>query len=299
MAKYRINPGNVGFGKKRDKQFEMIIETALKYDKPVRIGVNAGSLDQEVLATLMDKNQQSKNPQSANIILQDALIASALQSAKQAENIGLAKDKIIITCKISQVQDLIANYRKLAKSCNYALHLGLTEAGIGNKGIVASTAALAILLQENIGDTIRVSLTPAPNEPRIKEVQICQEILQSLNLRFFKPQIISCPGCGRTTSSYFQKLALEIQDFINNEAALWQKKYPQAKNLNIAVMGCIVNGPGESKNADIGISLPGTGEAPIAPVFIKGKKTHTLKGDNITEQFKEIVKNYIETTKNI
>ena len=295
LDKYRINPGNVGFGKKRDKQFEMIIETALKYQKPIRIGVNWGSLDQEVLATLMDKNNQSAKPQAANIILQDALITSALESAKKATDIGLEKNKIIISCKVSQVQDLIATYQKLAKSCNYALHLGLTEAGIASKGIVASTAALAILLQQNIGNTIRVSLTPTPSEPRSKEVQICQEILQALNLRSFKPQIISCPGCGRTTSTYFQKLAEEIQNFINNEAPLWQKQYPQAKNLNIAVMGCIVNGPGESKHADIGISLPGTGEAPIAPVFIQGKKTHTLKGDNITEQFKEIVKNYIKS----
>jgi len=296
LDKYRINPGNVGFGEKRDKQFETIVELAIKYDKPVRIGVNWGSLDQSVATKLMDENKNSNNPKSSNLILRDALVLSCLQSAEKAEEIGLSKDKIILSCKVSSVQDLIAIYRELAKSSNYPLHLGLTEAGIGSKAIVASSAALAILLQEGIGDTIRVSLTPSPSEPRTKEVDICQEILQVMGIRSFKPLVTSCPGCGRTSSTYFQHLAEEIQEFISKEIPIWRKQYPKAKDVNIAVMGCIVNGPGESKHANIGISLPGTGESPAAPVFIDGKKTQTLRGDNISKDFINIVKEYIMST---
>lgn len=293
LDKYRINPGNVGFGEKRDRQFETIISLAIKYDKPVRIGVNWGSLDKTLATDLMDKNKNSKNPKDSNLVLRDALVLSCLQSAKKAEEIGLSKNKIILSCKVSSVQDLVAVYGEVAKSSKYPLHLGLTEAGIGSKAIVASSAALAILLQQGIGDTIRVSLTPSPNEPRTKEVSICQEILQTMGIRSFKPLVTSCPGCGRTSSDYFQHLAEKIQDFINDEIPIWRKKYPKAKDLNIAVMGCIVNGPGESKHADIGISLPGSGESPAAPVFINGRKTHTLKGDSISEEFIDIVKDYI------
>lgn len=293
LDKYRINPGNVGFGKKKDQQFETIIKLAIKYNKPIRIGVNWGSLDQSLATVLMDKNKNSKNPKEANIVLREALVLSCLESAKRAEETGLGKNKIILSCKVSNVQDLVAIYQKLAKKSKYPLHLGLTEAGIGSKAIVASTAALAVLLQQGIGDTIRVSLTPFPQEPRTKEVSICQEILQTMGIRSFKPLVTSCPGCGRTSSDYFQHLAKEIQDFISKEFPIWKKRYPKAKNLNIAVMGCIVNGPGESKHADIGISLPGSGESPSAPVFIKGKKTHTLKGKNISKDFINIIKKHI------
>ena len=293
LDKYRINPGNVGFGKKKDQQFETIIKLAIKYNKPIRIGVNWGSLDQSLATVLMDKNKNSKNPKEANIVLREALVLSCLESAKRAEETGLGKNKIILSCKVSNVQDLVAIYQKLAKKSKYPLHLGLTEAGIGSKAIVASTAALAVLLQQGIGDTIRVSLTPFPQEPRTKEVSICQEILQTMGIRSFKPLVTSCPGCGRTSSDYFQHLAKEIQDFISKEFPIWKKRYPKAKNLNIAVMGCIVNGLGESKHADIGISLPGSGESPSAPVFIKGKKTHTLKGKNISKDFINIIKKHI------
>ncbi len=294
LDKLRINPGNVGFGKKRDIQFENFIETAIKYDKPVRIGVNWGSLDQDLATKLMDDNAKSSQPKAADIILREALILSTLISAEKAENIGLSKNKIILSCKTSRVQDLVAVYRELAVRSNYALHLGLTEAGMGTKGIVATTAALSILLQEGIGDTIRASLTPAPGEARIKEVLVCQEILQSLSLRFFTPQVSACPGCGRTTSTYFQHLAQDIQSFIKQEMPIWKEKYKDVETMNVAVMGCIVNGPGESKHADIGISLPGTGESPVAPVFIDGKKAYTLRGDNIAEKFKNILTEYVE-----
>ncbi len=295
LAKYRINPGNVGFGAKKDTQFSSMIEAAIKYDKPVRIGVNWGSLDQKLAAQLMDENSKLAKPLASSEVLKEALLKSALDSASFAQKIGLAHDKIIISCKVSQVNDLVDIYQKLAARCRYPLHLGLTEAGIGSKGIVASAAALAILINQNIGDTIRVSLTPKIGEPRSKEVTICQEILQVLGARNFKPLVISCPGCGRTTSSFFQKLAGDIEDFIANEMPIWRERYPLAKNLNIAVMGCIVNGPGESKHANIGISLPGTGEAPAAPIFIDGKKTTTLRGANIAEEFKEIITDYITT----
>jgi len=294
LAKYRINPGNVGFGQKKDKQFTQMIELAIKYDKPVRIGVNWGSLDQDVLQVLLDKNAGLESPKPLNEIQREALIESALSSAKLAENIGLAKNKIIISCKVSDVQELIAVYHALAKRCDYALHLGLTEAGIGIKGMVASTAALSILLQEGIGDTIRVSITPEQGGARSKEVIVAQEILQSLGLRSFTPQVTSCPGCGRTTSDYFQKLAGDIQDFLRDSMTSWKAQYDGVENLKVAVMGCIVNGPGESKHADIGISLPGTGESPAAPVFIDGAKVKTLRGDDIAEEFKQIVIEYIE-----
>lgn len=294
LAKYRINPGNVGFKDKRDRQFEEIIEFAINYNKPVRIGVNWGSLDQDLAAMMMDENAKLSNPLSSSAVLQEALIRSALSSAKFAEKIGLKSDKIIISCKVSKVNELINIYQKLATSCNYPLHLGLTEAGMGSKGIVSSSAALAILLKQNIGDTIRVSITPEPGESRTKEVEICQEILQSLNIRKFKPVVTACPGCGRTTSDFFQKLTKEIQNFITTEMPKWRKTHPHSKDLDIAVMGCIVNGPGESKHANIGISLPGTGEQPAAPVFIDGKKVKTLRGENIAAEFKEIVRNYIE-----
>jgi len=295
LDKYRINPGNVGFGEKRDKQFEIMIEKALKYSKPIRIGVNWGSLDQRLATKLMDANSKKTKPAPAAHVLREALVISALQSAKHAEQIGLESNKIVISCKVSQVQDLVSIYQELAKQSNYALHLGLTEAGIGSKAIVATSAAFGLLLQQGIGDTIRASLTPEPKESRTKEVIVCQEILQTMNIRSFKPLVISCPGCGRTSSDYFQKLASDIQKFIESEIPIWRDKYPKAKDLSIAVMGCIVNGPGESKHANIGISLPGSGESPAAPVFIDGKKALTLRGENITAEFKDIVRNYITT----
>jgi (E)-4-hydroxy-3-methylbut-2-enyl-diphosphate synthase len=294
LAKYRINPGNVGFGDKRDKQFEMMVETAVYYNKPVRIGVNWGSLDQDLSQKLMDQNAKLSAPLPADAVLRQALVASALTSAKKAEEIGLKPSQIILSAKVSRVQDLICVYRELARQSSYALHLGLTEAGMGSRSIVATTAALSILLQEGIGDTIRASLTPVPGEAREREVIVCQEILQSLGLRSFVPQVSACPGCGRTTSTYFQTLASTIQNFVRDKMPVWQKKYPGVETLNLAVMGCIVNGPGESKHADIGISLPGTGETPVAPVFIDGQKTHTLRGDHIAEEFQELLENYIE-----
>lgn len=293
LAKYRINPGNVGRGKKRDSQFVEIIEQAIKYDKPVRIGANWGSADQGVLARLMDENNQRAVPIAANALMYDVLVTSVLESAALAESVGLAKDKIILSVKMSQVQDLINVYRQLNQLCRYPLHLGLTEAGMGSKGIVASTAALAVLLQENIGDTIRISLTPEPGEARTKEVVVGQEILQTMGLRAFVPQVTSCPGCGRTTSDYFQHLAKDIQTFLRDKMPQWKQTHPKAATMKVAVMGCVVNGPGESKAADIGISLPGTGEAPVAPVYMNGEKHVTLKGDNIAAEFMEIVEDYI------
>lgn len=295
LTKYRINPGNVGFGAKRDKQFEMIIEQAIKYDKPVRIGVNWGSLDQDLTAKLMDENAKLKNSKSSDEVMREALVQSAITSAEKAMHIGLSPNKIILSAKVSRVQDLIAVYRELARRCDFPLHLGLTEAGMGSKGIVATTAALSVLLQEGIGDTIRASLTPKPGEDRRVEVRVCQDILQSLGLRSFAPQVTACPGCGRTTSTYFQSLAQKIQGFIDENMPIWKMDYPGVEMLNIAVMGCIVNGPGESKHADIGISLPGAGEHPVAPVFIDGKKAHTLRGDKIAEEFQDLLENYIET----
>ena len=297
LDKYRINPGNVGFGEKRDRQFEEMIEIALKYDKAVRIGVNWGSLDQSLATKMMDDNKNCAEPLSSNEILKQALVISALESAKRAEEIGLAKNKIIVSAKVSVVQDLIDVYQRLAKKSDYALHLGLTEAGIGSKGIVASTAALSILLQQGIGDTIRISLTPYPGESRTKEIIVAQEILQVMGIRSFKPLVTACPGCGRTSSTVFQKLAGDIQDFIEQEMPIWREKYPASKDINIAVMGCIVNGPGESKHSNIGISLPGNGESPAAPVFIDGKKVKTLRGERIAEEFKKIVQEYVENFK--
>jgi len=293
LAKYRINPGNVGFGKKRDNQFQTMIEAAIHYDKPVRIGVNWGSLDQALLASLMDQNSENGNPLSNDQIQENALIMSALNSAKMAEEIGLSANKIIISCKVSKVNSLISVYRNLADKCKYALHLGLTEAGMGVKGMVGSTAALSVLLNEGIGDTIRVSLTPEPNASRTKEVIVAQEILQSLDIRSFTPQVISCPGCGRTTSVFFQELASDIESYLRESMLEWREKYAGVEDMDVAVMGCIVNGPGESKHANIGISLPGTGEDPSAPVFIDGKKVKTLKGKTIANDFKKIVEDYV------
>ena len=293
LAKYRINPGNVGKGSKRDDQFSAMIETAIQYDKPVRIGVNWGSLDQEKMAKMMDANAKSANPLSSDALMREALIQSALESAEQAEDIGLAHDKIIISCKVSDVQDLVLVYRDLAKRCDYPLHLGLTEAGMGSKGIVASTAALSLLLQEGIGDTIRVSLTPEPGESRTKEVVVAQEILQTMGIRSFTPLVTACPGCGRTTSTYFQELAQDIQRYLREQMPIWRKQYPGVESMSVAVMGCVVNGPGESKLANIGISLPGTGEVPVAPVFVDGEKTVTLKGDAIAQEFQAIVDQYV------
>lgn len=293
LDKYRINPGNVGFGDKRSQHFESMIETAIHYGKAVRIGVNWGSLDQDLSARLMDENAKSKNPKPADEVLREALVTSAITNAKLAESIGLSANRIILSCKVSRVPDLVDVYRQLARQSTYCLHLGLTEAGMGSKGIVSSTAALALLLQEGIGDTIRVSLTPRPGESRTTEVTVCQEILQALNLRAFAPQVTACPGCGRTTSTYFQELADKIQTYIRHNMPQWKAKYPGVELLNIAVMGCIVNGPGESKHADIGISLPGSGESPIAPVFIDGMKKHTLRGEHIADEFQEILKDYI------
>ena len=296
LAKYRINPGNVGKGKKRDTQFATMIEMACKYDKPVRIGVNWGSLDQDLLARVMDENSQLAEPKEPTAVMHDALIRSALESAEKAEEIGLGRDKIILSCKMSKVQDLISVYDDLARRCDYALHLGLTEAGMGSKGIVASTAALAVLLQQGIGDTIRISLTPEPHGDRTKEVVVAQEILQTMGLRSFTPQVIACPGCGRTSSTYFQQLAQDIQSYLRYQMPEWKKQYTGVEDMNVAVMGCVVNGPGESKHANIGISLPGTGEKPVAPVYVDGEKTVTLKGDDIAEEFQQIVTNYVEET---
>ncbi|GAB3250112.1 flavodoxin/ferredoxin-dependent (E)-4-hydroxy-3-methylbut-2-enyl-diphosphate synthase [Chitinimonas naiadis] len=293
LAKYRINPGNVGKGSKRDEQFAAMIAMAIEYDKPVRIGVNWGSLDQAKMARMMDENAQLPQPLSADALMREALIQSALESAAQAEALGLGADKIIISCKVSAVQDLIKVYRDLGSRCDYPLHLGLTEAGMGSKGIVASTAALSVLLQEGIGDTIRVSLTPEPGEPRTKEVVVAQEILQTMGIRSFTPLVTACPGCGRTTSTFFQELAQKIQRYLREQMPVWRAEFPGVETLNVAVMGCVVNGPGESKLANIGISLPGTGEVPVAPVFVDGVKTVTLKGDAIAEDFQTIVDDYV------
>ena len=293
LAKFRINPGNVGHGKQRDEQFATLIETACKYDKPVRIGVNWGSLDPEMLARIMDENAASSDPQDAKYVMREALITSALESAAKAEEIGLNRNKIVLSCKVSGVQDLIMVYRELAARCDYALHLGLTEAGMGSKGIVASTAALAVLLQEGIGDTIRISLTPEPGGSRSREVIVAQEILQTMGLRAFVPLVAACPGCGRTTSTYFQELAESIQTYVRDEMVVWREQYDGVENMSLAVMGCVVNGPGESKHANIGISLPGSGENPVAPVFVDGQKTVTLKGDNIANEFRAIVDRYV------
>ena len=294
LAKYRINPGNVGKGSKRDEQFASMIETAVKYNKAVRIGVNWGSLDQAKMAQMMDDNAKLAEPLSSDALMREALIQSALESAEQAVIIGLPKNKIIISCKVSNVQDLVKVYYELSKRCEYPLHLGLTEAGMGSKGVVASTAALAILLQQGIGNTIRVSLTPEPNESRTKEVIVAQEILQTMGIRSFTPLVTACPGCGRTTSTYFQELAMQIQSYLRNQMPVWRGLYAGVENMNVAVMGCVVNGPGESKLANIGISLPGTGETPVAPVFVDGEKTVTLKGDNIAQEFQAIVEEYVQ-----
>ena len=294
LAKYRINPGNVGFKEKRNNQFSIMIEQAIKFHKTVRIGVNWGSLDAEILARLMDENAKRPEPRDARIVTHEALVTSAIESAKEAVQIGLPPEKIVLSCKVSAVQDLIAVYSDLASKCDYALHLGLTEAGMGSKGIVSSAAALAVLLQEGIGDTIRISLTPEPGGDRTREVVVAQEILQSMGLRSFVPQIAACPGCGRTTSTVFQELADNIQGYVRHMMPEWGKRHVGVENMQVAVMGCIVNGPGESKHADIGISLPGTGEQPAAPVFIDGKKKSTLRGDNIASQFKEIVDKYVK-----
>ena len=294
LSKYRINPGNVGKGEKRDKQFGQMIEAAIRWQKPVRIGVNWGSLDQELLAQLMDINSARAQPWDARQVMYEALMTSAIESARRAENIGLNGNQIILSCKVSGVQDLVSVYRALAQRCDYPLHLGLTEAGMGTKGTVASAAALSVLLQEGIGDTIRVSLTPQPGESRTQEVLIASEILQSLGLRMFVPSVTACPGCGRTTSTTFQELAKQIDDYLREQMPVWRKQYPGVEGLKVAVMGCIVNGPGESKHADIGISLPGTGEVPAAPVFIDGEKALTLRGDNIAHEFHQLVQQYIE-----
>lgn len=295
LAKYRINPGNVGRGKKRDEQFAQMIETAIKFDKPVRIGANWGSLDQDLLARMLDENAASSTPLPLDAINRSAVIASALDSAAKAEEIGLGKDRIIISCKMSRVQDLIAVYDTLSKKSDYALHLGLTEAGMGSKGIVASTAALGVLLQQGIGDTIRISLTPEPNGDRTKEVIVGQEILQTMGLRSFTPMVTACPGCGRTSSTYFQELADRIQTYLRDSMPEWKDQYSGVEDMSVAVMGCVVNGPGESKHANIGISLPGTGETPVAPVYIDGEKAMTLKGEHIAEEFQQIVSEYVQS----
>jgi len=294
LAKYRINPGNVGKGAKRDEQFATMIECAIKYGKPVRIGVNWGSLDQELLARLMDENGKEEFPLDAAEVMREAVIVSALESARQAEELGLPAERIVISCKMSQVQDLIAVYRALAARCIYALHLGLTEAGMGSKGIVASSAAMGVLLQEGIGDTIRISLTPEPGGDRTREVQVAQELLQTMGLRAFSPMVSACPGCGRTTSTVFQDLAQKIEIYLRNQMPVWRATFPGVENMRVAVMGCVVNGPGESKHADIGISLPGTGEVPVAPVYVDGKKTVTLKGERIAEEFQALVDRYVK-----
>jgi (E)-4-hydroxy-3-methylbut-2-enyl-diphosphate synthase len=295
LSKYRINPGNVGQGAKRDTQFAQMIEVANKHAKPVRIGVNWGSLDQSLLARMMDENAQRREPWSAQTVMYEALITSALDNAKRAEELGMPGDRIVLSCKVSGVQDLIAVYRELSRRCDYPLHLGLTEAGMGSKGIVASTAAIGVLLQEGIGDTIRVSLTPEPGGDRTKEVIVAQEILQTMGLRKFTPMVIACPGCGRTTSTVFQELADQIQSYLREQMPVWKTSYPGVEEMNVAVMGCIVNGPGESKHANIGISLPGTGESPAAPVFIDGQKSVTLRGERIAEEFQSIVLDYVKT----
>jgi (E)-4-hydroxy-3-methylbut-2-enyl-diphosphate synthase len=296
LSKYRINPGNIGKGAKRDDNFALMIEAACRYDKPVRIGVNWGSLDQELLARMMDENAQRADPWDANAVLREALARSAIENAQRAEALGLPGDRICLSAKVSGVQDLIAVYRDLAHRCDYPLHLGLTEAGMGSKGIVASTAALSVLLQEGIGDTIRISLTPAPGEPRTREVQVGQEILQALGLRAFTPQVVACPGCGRTTSMFFQELAEKIQNYLREQMPAWRAAYPGVASMKVAVMGCVVNGPGESKHANIGISLPGTGEQPVAPVFVDGERSVTLKGERIAEEFQAIVDAYVRRT---
>jgi (E)-4-hydroxy-3-methylbut-2-enyl-diphosphate synthase len=295
LAKYRINPGNVGRGAKRDEQFAQMIECALRYGKPVRIGVNWGSLDAELLARLMDENARLAEPRTSVEVMREAVIRSALDSARQAQDWGLAAERIVISCKMSQVQDLIAVYRDLAARCEYALHLGLTEAGMGSKGIVASSAAMAVLLQEGIGDTIRVSLTPEPGGSRAREVQVAQELLQSMGLRSFSPMVSACPGCGRTTSTVFQELAQKIESYLRAQMPAWRASHPGVENLRVAVMGCVVNGPGESKHANIGISLPGTNEVPVAPVYVDGRKTVTLKGERIAEEFQAIVDGYVRS----
>jgi (E)-4-hydroxy-3-methylbut-2-enyl-diphosphate synthase len=296
LAKYRINPGNVGKGSKRDLQFATLIEQALRWQKPVRIGVNWGSLDQELLARMMDENAKSSEPRDSAHVTREALIISALQSARRAEELGLPGDRIVLSCKVSDVQDLIAVYAELARRCDYPLHLGLTEAGMGSKGIVASTAAMAVLLQQGIGDTIRVSLTPQPDGDRTQEVVVAQELLQTMGLRSFTPLVTACPGCGRTTSSFFQELADKIQTYLRAQMPEWRDRYPGVEAMSVAVMGCVVNGPGESKMANIGISLPGTGEVPVAPVYVDGEKTVTLKGERIAEEFQQIVADYVRAT---
>ena len=296
LAKYRINPGNVGRGSKRDPQFAEMIEIACRHGKPVRIGVNWGSLDQDLLTRMMDENSRRAEPVDAADVVREALVVSALESARRAEELGLPHDHIVISCKVSGVQDLIAVYRNLAARCEYPLHLGLTEAGMGSKGIVASTAAMAVLLQEGIGDTIRVSLTPEPGGDRTQEVIVAQEMLQTMGLRSFTPMVVACPGCGRTTSSYFQELAQKIQSHLRHRMPEWRKRYPGVEEMTVAVMGCVVNGPGESKHASIGISLPGTGERPVAPVYIDGEKGPTLKGDHIAEEFQQLVEDYVSRT---
>jgi (E)-4-hydroxy-3-methylbut-2-enyl-diphosphate synthase len=295
LDKYRINPGNVGHGAKRDDQFAAMIEAACKYEKPVRIGVNWGSLDPELIARMMDENGKLAEPLEADAVMREALIRSALDSAARAEELGLPGNRIILSCKVSAVQDLIAVYRDLARRCDYPLHLGLTEAGMGSKGIVASTAALGVLLQEGIGDTLRISLTPEPGGDRTREVIVAQEILQTMGLRSFTPMVAACPGCGRTTSTFFQELAENIQSYLRNQMPVWKTQFPGVEEMHVAVMGCVVNGPGESKLANIGISLPGNGEKPVAPVFVDGEKSVTLKGANIAEEFKAIVDNYVRT----
>jgi (E)-4-hydroxy-3-methylbut-2-enyl-diphosphate synthase len=296
LAKYRINPGNVGRGSKRDPQFAEMIEIACRHDKPVRIGVNWGSLDQDLLTRMMDENSAAAEPVEANDVVREALVVSALASAERAEELGLPHDRIVISCKVSGVQDLIAVYRNIAARCDYPLHLGLTEAGMGSKGIVASTAAMAVLLQEGIGDTIRVSLTPDPGGDRTREVIVAQEMLQTMGLRSFTPMVVACPGCGRTTSTYFQELAQKIQSHLRERMPEWRRLHPGVEEMTVAVMGCVVNGPGESKHANIGISLPGTGERPVAPVYVDGEKGPTLKGERIAEEFRELVEQYVERT---
>jgi (E)-4-hydroxy-3-methylbut-2-enyl-diphosphate synthase len=293
LDKYRINPGNVGHGSRRDEQFSTMIEKAIEHAKPVRIGVNWGSLDPELLARMMDDNARLAVPQEADAVMREALIASALESAAKAQEIGLGPDRIVLSCKVSAVQDLIRVYRALAARCDYALHLGLTEAGMGSKGIVASTAAMGVLLQEGIGDTIRVSLTPAPGGDRTQEVVVAQEILQTMGLRSFTPMVSACPGCGRTTSTFFQELAEKIQTYLREQMPIWRARYPGVEDMHVAVMGCVVNGPGESKLAHVGISLPGSGEKPVAPVYVDGEKTVTLKGERIAEEFQAIVEEYV------
>ena len=294
LSKYRINPGNMGGGKRRDDNFAQMIEVACLHNKPVRIGVNWGSLDQELLAKMMDENSQRSKPLAAQAVMREALVVSAISNAERAEVLGLPGNKIVLSCKVSHVQDLIAVYRELSKRCDYPLHLGLTEAGMGTKGVVASTAALAVLLQEGIGDTIRISLTPEPGGDRCREVVVAQEILQTMGMRAFTPMVIACPGCGRTTSTVFQELADDIQRYLRQQMPLWKAQFPGVESMNVAVMGCVVNGPGESRHANIGISLPGTGEVPAAPVYVDGERTVTLKGDHIAEEFQVIVEQYVQ-----